>query len=44
MVRASVDDVVLEDEVLDVIVANSRLYAGGLFNLSLAQHARRRLV
>ncbi|MCS6828699.1 MAG: diacylglycerol kinase family lipid kinase [Caldilinea sp.] len=33
-VRVGVDDVVLEDEVLDVIVANSRLYAGGLFNLS----------
>jgi len=32
--RVSVDDQVVEGEMLAVIVSNSRLYAGGLFNLS----------
>jgi YegS/Rv2252/BmrU family lipid kinase len=32
--RVSVDDQVVEDEMLAVVVSNSRLYAGGLFNLS----------
>ncbi|GIK73460.1 MAG: diacylglycerol kinase [Chloroflexota bacterium] len=32
--RVSVDDEVVEEEMLAVVVSNSRLYAGGLFNLS----------
>lgn len=32
--RVRVDDQIIEDEMLAVIVSNSRLYAGGLFNLS----------
>lgn len=32
--RISVDDQIIEGEMLAVVVSNSRLYAGGLFNLS----------
>ncbi len=32
--RVSVDEQTIEDEMLAVVVSNSRLYAGGLFNLS----------